>query len=265
MIKLGVIGDPIDHSLSPLIHSQFGKMLGLEINYQPFHVVDRDLDKFIESFFADGGHGLNITLPHKLNCLRSADILSREVDILGAANTLSKNSNNQIIASSTDGPGFIKDCSEKNIEIRNKRILILGAGGASQSIIPAIASMNPAKLMIDNRSPEKINKLLERFSSFNLHPYQDSEEPIDLLINATSIALSGSFFWNIQKELTKETIFYDLSYGEASAKFFSWCGQFSQHRFDGTGMLIAQAAFSFEHWFDEFPDISNINLSETNE
>ena len=81
MIKLGVIGDPIDHSLSPLIHSQFGKMLGLEINYQPFHVVDRDLDKFIESFFADGGHGLNITLPHKLNCLRSADILSREVDI----------------------------------------------------------------------------------------------------------------------------------------------------------------------------------------
>ena len=80
-----------------------------------------------------------------------------------AANTLSKNQDEQIIASSTDGLGFIRDCSDKNIEISNKRVLILGAGGASQSIIPAIARMNPAKLMVDNRSPNKISILLKNF------------------------------------------------------------------------------------------------------
>jgi len=264
-IKLGVIGDPIDHSMSPLIHAQFAEAIGLEINYKPFHVVERDLDEFIESFFAEGGYGLNITLPHKLNCVRSANILSSEVELLGAANTLSKNSNNEIIASSTDGLGFIRDCSDKNIEISNKRVLILGAGGASQSIIPAIARMNPTKLMIDNRSPDKTEHLVKKFSSLGLQPFQNNNEPIDLLINATSAALSGSFNWNIQNQLNEETIFYDLSYGKASVKFFSWASQFSKNRFDGTGMLIAQAAFSFQLWFDTFPDISNIKLSNTDD
>ena len=121
--------------------------------------------------------------------------------------------------------------------------------------------MNPKKLMVDNRSPDKIENLLEKFSSFKLQSFQDNNEPIDLLINATSVALSGAFHWNIQNELNEETIFYDLSYGKASAQFFSWASQFSKNRFDGTGMLIAQAAYSFELWFDTFPDISNIDLS----
>ena len=263
-IKLGVIGDPIDHSLSPLIHSQFGEALGLEVDYKAFHVIDRELERFIESFFADGGHGLNVTLPHKLNCVRFADILSNEVGLIGAANTLSKNRNNQIIASSTDGMGFIRDCSEKNIEISDKRILILGAGGASQSIIPSIARMNPAKLMVDNRSPDKIEKLLEKFSSFKLRPFDRNHEPIDLVINATSAALSGNFNWNIQSQLNEETVFYDLSYGKAAIEYFSWASKFSDNHFDGIGMLIAQAAYSFELWFGKFPDLSKINLDVLN-
>ena len=264
-IKLGVVGDPIDHSLSPLIHSKFGAMNGMEIDYQLFHVVQKDLIEFIKDFFSKGGHGLNITLPHKLNCVNAADILSSEVEMLGAANTLSKNQDGKIVASSTDGLGFIRDCSDKNIEIDNKRVLILGAGGASQSIIPAIARMNPAKLMVDNRSPNKIEILTEKFSSFNLQSFEHNDDPIDLLINATSAALSGPFDWDIQNQLNKETIFYDLSYGKASKKFFSWSSQFSKNRFDGTGMLIAQAAFSFQLWFDTFPDISNIDLSNVND
>ena len=264
-IKLGVVGDPIDHSLSPLIHSKFGAMNGMEIDYQPFHVVQKDLIAFVNDFFNNGGHGLNITLPHKLNCVRAADILSSEVELLGAANTLSKNQDEQIIASSTDGLGFIRDCSDKNIEISNKRVLILGAGGASQSIIPAIARMNPTKLMVDNRSPNKIEQLLKKFSSLGLQNFRHSNEPIDIVINATSATLSGSFDWNIENQLNEKTLFYDLSYGKASAKFFSWAGQFSKNRFDGTGMLIAQAAFSFQLWFDMFPDISNIKLSNTDD
>jgi shikimate dehydrogenase len=119
--------------------------------------------------------------------------------------------------------------------------------------------------MVDNRSPDKIEQLLAKFSSFKLEPFQQSDEPIDLLINATSAALSGSFDWNIHSQLNKQTIFYDLSYGKASEKFFSWASQFSRNGFDGTGMLIAQAAFSFQSWFDTFPDISNINLNNVND
>ena len=126
-IKLGVVGDPIDHSLSPLIHSKFGELNGMEIDYQPFHVVQKDLIEFIKDFFNEGGHGLNITLPHKLNCVHAADILSSEVELLGAANTLSKNQDEQIIASSTDGLGFIRDCSDTvsytHLTLPTKRIV----------------------------------------------------------------------------------------------------------------------------------------------
>ena len=119
--------------------------------------------------------------------------------------------------------------------------------------------------MVDNRSPGKIEHLLNKFSSFELETFEQNNEPIDLLINATSTALSGSFNWNIENQLNEETFFYDLSYGKASEKFFAWAGQFSKNRFDGTGMLISQAALSFQLWFDTFPDTSNIKLSNTDD
>ena len=125
--------------------------------------------------------------------------------------------------------------------------------------------MNPAKLMVDNRSPNKISILLKKFSSFNLERFERNDEPIDLLINATSAALSGPFDWDIQNQLNKETIFYDLSYGKASKKFFSWSSQFSKIDLMEQACFIAQAAFSFQLWFDTFPDISNINLSNVND
>ena len=115
--------------------------------------------------------------------------------------------------------------------------------------------------MVDNRSPDKIENLLEKFSSFRLQSFQDNNEPIDLLINATSVALSGAFHWNIQNELNEETIFYDLSYNkiDSSTPFLSWASQYSDQCHSGIGMLINQAALSFELWTGIKPDI---NLAE---
>ncbi len=155
VFKLGVIGDPVEHSLSPAIHHQFGQQTNIELAYKAYHVKKQELENFIQAFFKNGGHGLNVTLPHKLDCLDLADIVSDEVRILGAANTLMLNDEKQIVAESTDGKGFIDDCTEKKIQIENKNILIIGAGGASQSIIPSIAYKKPNRLMIDNRSKEK--------------------------------------------------------------------------------------------------------------
>jgi|TARA_B100000959_G_scaffold242021_1_gene264309 shikimate dehydrogenase len=260
VFKLGVIGDPVEHSLSPAIHHQFGQQTNIELAYKAYHVKKQELENFIQAFFKNGGHGLNVTLPHKLDCLDLADIVSDEVRILGAANTLMLNDEKQIVAESTDGKGFIDDCTEKKIQIENKNILIIGAGGASQSIIPSIAYKKPNRLMIDNRSKEKITPLVQKFAEFGVEQFNDLDLEIDLVINATSAGFSGPFQWDINRGLSQKTIFYDLSYGDASIEFLNWSNKFSDKTFDGAGMLVAQAAHSFNLWFNKLPSTKNINF-----
>jgi len=128
--KLGVIGNPIEHSLSPKIHSIFAKQVNIQIDYQAYKVNENDLEPFIKDFFKSGGDGLNITVPHKINCLNVADEYSPSVKLIGAANTLSSNKiSNKIYAHTTDGAGFVADVIKKSIPIFNTNVLILGAGG----------------------------------------------------------------------------------------------------------------------------------------
>ena len=155
--KLGVIGNPIEHSLSPKIHSIFAKQVNVQIDYQAYKVHENDLELFITDFFKSGGDGLNITVPHKINCLNVADEYSPSVKLIGAANTLSSNKiSNKIYAHTTDGAGFVADVIKKSIPIFNANVLILGAGGAAQSIIPMIHEKDPASIVVDNRTQEKI-------------------------------------------------------------------------------------------------------------
>ena len=160
--KLGVVGDPISHSLSPKIHNLFAKQVNIQIDYQAYKVNENDLEPFITDFFKSGGDGLNITVPHKINCLNVADEYSPSVKLIGAANTLSSNKiTNKIYAHTTDGAGFVADVIKKGIPIFNTNILILGAGGAAQSIIPMIHEKDPASIVVDNRTQEKIQTVLD--------------------------------------------------------------------------------------------------------
>ena len=259
--ELGVIGDPIEHSLSPSIHHQFGQQANIELAYNAYHVKKQELENFIQAFFKNGGHGLNVTLPHKLECLHFADIVSKEADEIGAANTLWVNDQKKIVAETTDGYGFIHDCDLKNIQIENKNILIIGAGGAAQSIIPAIAQKKPKNLIITNRTKEKIIPILDKFAAYSLCSLEDFDKEIDLFINATSAGHLNSFAWDERNDLlTSNTVFYDLSYGGSARAFLKWSFQFSRNSFDGTGMLISQAAHSFNHWFKIMPNINKINI-----
>lgn len=259
--ELGVIGDPIEHSLSPSIHHQFGQQTNIELAYKTYHVKKQELENFIQAFFNNDGHGLNVTLPHKLECLHFADIVSKEADEIGAANTLWVNDQKKIVAETTDGYGFIHDCDLKNIQIENKNILITGAGGAAQSIIPAIAQKKPKNLIITNRTKEKIIPILDKFAAYSLCSLEDFDKEIDLFINATSAGHLNSFAWDERNDLlTSNTVFYDLSYGRSARAFLKWSFQFSRNSFDGTGMLISQAAHSFNHWFKIMPNINKINI-----
>tara|TARA_B110000003_G_scaffold167300_1_gene167343 strand:- start:52 stop:909 length:858 start_codon:yes stop_codon:yes gene_type:complete len=275
--KLGVIGNPIEHSLSPKIHSIFAKQVNIQIDYQAYKVNENDLEPFITDFFKSGGDGLNITVPHKINCLNVADEHSPSVKLIGAANTLSSNKiTNKIYAHTTDGAGFVADVIKKSIPIFNTNILILGAGGAAQSIIPMIHEKDPASIVVDNRTQEKIQTVLDRYNLLksvepskgvqltdlkNFSKHRSLADNINLVINTTSAGFEGPFSWNEDIFTTRDTIFYDLSYSKTDSltPFLKWASHYSDQCHNGIGMLINQAALSFELWTGIKP---NTDISE---
>ena len=275
--KLGVIGNPIEHSLSPKIHSIFAKQVNIQIDYQAYKVNENDLEPFITDFFKSGGDGLNITVPHKINCLNVADEHSPSVKLIGAANTLSSNKiTNKIYAHTTDGAGFVADVIKKSIPIFNTNILILGAGGAAQSIIPMIHEKDPASIVVDNRTQEKIQTVLDRYNLLksvepskgvqltdlkNFSKHRSLADNINLVINTTSAGFEGPFSWNEDIFTTRDTIFYDLSYSKTDSltPFLKGASHYSDQCHNGIGMLINQAALSFELWTGIKP---NTDISE---
>ncbi|MDA9617646.1 shikimate dehydrogenase [Pseudomonadota bacterium] len=275
--KLGVIGNPIEHSLSPKIHSIFAKQVNIQIDYQAYKVNENDLEHFIKDFFKSGGDGLNITVPHKINCLNVADEYSPSVKLIGAANTLSSNKiSNKIYAHTTDGAGFVADVIKKSIPIFNTNVLILGAGGAAQSIIPMIHEKDPASIVVDNRTQEKIQTVLDRYNLLksvesskgvqltdlkNFSKHRSLADNINLVINTTSAGFEGPFSWNEDIFTTRDTIFYDLSYSKTDSltPFLKWASHYSDQCHNGIGMLINQAALSFELWTGIKP---NTDISE---
>jgi len=274
--KLGVVGDPISHSLSPKIHNLFAKRANIQIEYHGYHVLPNELDNFIRDFFDDGGDGLNITLPHKINCLQSADEFSPIVKKIGAANTLTRLTNtDKIFADSTDGMGLIKGLREARINEIMSDILILGAGGAAQSIIHDLQNMHPRVIAIANRTKEKVKPLVERFPSLDLDVLHPNTQVVDIatyisewdfqgfhtLINATSAKEERDFKWCDLLPIEGVTNFYDLSYSKLgkTTPFVKWAksqdiGATRKIVRDGFEMLIHQAALSFEVWTGIKPD-----------
>jgi len=278
MYKLGVIGNPIEHSLSPKIHNLFAKYLNIDIEYEAYQVLPENLNTFIKNFFKNGGDGLNITLPHKINCLNSADQLSETARQIAAANTLTYDKKTKkIYADSTDGKGLVEDLIEQVTEGKGfGNILILGAGGSAQSIIPALIdefrhASKPFHIYIQNRSRDKIKKIITSYSDlisqnnvcvvdfedFSSN-YLDSNQ-IGVIINTRSDDYQDFSFSKISHYVVDPGFNYDLRYSKEGAmtpftKAIKSNGLL-QHRqtINGIGMLINQAALSFEIWTGEKP------------
>ena len=278
MYKLGVIGNPIEHSLSPKIHNLFAKYLNIDIEYEAYQVLPENLNTFIKNFFKNGGDGLNITLPHKINCLNSADQLSETARQIAAANTLTYDKKTKkIYADSTDGKGLVEDLIEQVTEGKGfGNILILGAGGSAQSIMPALIdefrhASKPFHIYIQNRSRDKIKKIITSYSDLisqnNVYVvdfedfssnYLDSNQ-IGVIINTRSDDYQDFSFSKISHYVVDPGFNYDLRYSKEGAmtpftKAIKSNGLL-QHRqtINGIGMLINQAALSFEIWTGEKP------------
>ncbi len=247
--KFSVIGIPITHSLSPKIHKEYAKQQGITIQYK---MIEPDSDEHFEthaqSFFSKKGYGANITIPFKEKAFSFADIHDNSAIECGCANTL-LSQDNKIKSFNTDGEGFIKDLNEKNIDISNKKILILGAGGSARSIINSLTKNNIDQIDILSKTKERVDILIEKYGDMsNINNYEKGSK-YDCIINTTPVSLNNEEI-NFPKDIFKDTsITYDLYYSKSITKFQSWSKENGVNKaYDGLGMLIQQAALSYKIW-----------------
>lgn len=258
MKKFAVFGNPVNHSLSPYIHQQFARQTGIALSYDAIAVETSVFKERVREFFANGGSGLNITIPHKHNAWQLATIKAANAQAAEAANTLYVQ-DGELTAANTDGEGLVQDIRHNlHWQLKGERILVLGAGGAASAIIPALAATQPAAILIANRTPAKAAHLARQFSQFNLTWCELDRLPdYTILINATSISLSDKV--ELPKNmLHPELHCYDMVYprqDEEDTSFNQWAHQYGvQATANGIGMLVEQAALSYNIWHGVTPD-----------
>ena len=256
--RFAVFGDPVAHSLSPTIHHRFAEQVGLDVHYEKRLVSAAEFPSAVDDFFAEGGSGLNITVPHKLAAFQCCRQTSDEARQAEACNTLMPTPDG-IYGHNTDGLGLLDDLDRLGWSPEGVRILILGAGGAIAGCLGPLLSRGPDEIVIANRSVEKAEKLAERFgrrvSATDLLGLDRQGAPFDLVINGISAGLSGSAGVSLNNRiLNAEGACYDLVYGAQETPFLSMCSALTPHRSDGLGMLLGQAARAFELWTGVYPD-----------
>jgi shikimate dehydrogenase len=262
-----VIGDPIAHSKSPLIHRLFAEQTNQDLVYEAIR-VDTDETSFqwaIADLKNRGYKGLNITVPFKLDAFETADTLSKRAQGAHAVNTFIFNDDGTTTGDNTDGIGLVND-----IEINGKRpfkdqkVLILGAGGAVQGILEPLLAKQPGGVHIANRTAKRALVLGERFTS--ACPITgsgwDDIPPIayDIIINGTSASLEGKLPPISDKLIDENALVYDMMYADKPTVFMDWAQQAQPHcqTMDGLGMLVGQAAEAFLKWRGIRPETASV-------
>ena len=254
-----VFGHPVAHSLSPRIHAAFARQSGIDLRYEP---IDATLEGFFDALqaFADaGGSGANVTLPLKQSAFALSATTTARAQRAGAVNTLAR-LDGQWHGDNTDGAGLIRDLAERHrIDLRQRRTLLLGAGGAARGIAPSLLDAGIGELFIANRSPERADALADTLGQpGRVHPrYIDDLRALgefDLIVNATSATREGTLPALPMSLIGPRTTAVDLSYGEAAIPFLAWARANRAHdAIDGLGMLVEQAAESFALWHGTRP------------
>ena len=260
MKHYAVFGHPVAHSLSPRIHAAFGRQAGIAIDYA---AIDCDRDGFgdaLAAFAARGGAGASVTLPLKEAALALCADTTERARRAGAVNTLVRNGDDWH-GDNTDGDGLVRDLTGRHaLDLRARRTLLIGAGGAARGVAPALLDAGIGDLFVVNRSPERADALADSIGQpGRVHPrYLDDIGALgefDLVINATSAARTGGLPRLPKSIVGRRTAAVDLNYGEAAIPFLAWARAARAHDVvDGLGMLVEQAAESFKLWHGVRPD-----------
>ncbi len=260
---IALIGNPVNHSLSPIMQNAAFQYLGLDLIYIAIPCKDKDLKLVINSLEKINCKGLNITIPYKQKVFDLCDEISPVAKTLKAINTLKKNSDQKWSGTNTDVEGFIYPL--KDLNLRKKEAIVLGSGGAARSVIQGLINLNFSKFTIISRNEKSLYELMKNFgnqSQIKGLLNNDSQinnliEETDLIVNTTPVGMKtksnsannvlpyGEEFW---KSLNSKTIVYDLIYNPAPTPLLKYCDKKGCRTIDGTQMLIAQGAKSLSFW-----------------
>lgn len=256
-----VVGNPIAHSKSPAIHAHFAEQTQQNMRYD---LLLGDLEAFesqIQAFFVGGGRGCNVTVPFKERAYQLCSTLSKRAQIAGAVNTLLQNQNGDIYGDNTDGVGMVRDITVNHQQsIKNKRVLILGAGGAVRGILEPVLAEQPSRVVIANRTVSKAEMLANLLPNniCSASSFTDLQGSFDLIINGTSASLSGELPPIPETIVHADTWCYDMMYGKEPTVFLQWATTLGAFGADGLGMLVEQAAEAFTQWRSVRPETTKL-------
>ena len=266
-----VIGNPVAHSLSPRIHAMFAAQTGQDIRYEKLLAPTDGFAESVKAFVAQGGKGANVTLPFKLEAYELADEVSDRARHARAANTLSF-SGKHIAADNTDGIGLVRDIEVNlDFDLKGKRLLLMGAGGAARGVLLPLLQAGPAMLIIANRTVERAIQLAQSAQHYaaaantqiSACGFDDlAGQRFELVINATSSSLSDELPPLPDDLFAAGALAYDMMYGKGLTSFLAYAEAGNVERLaDGLGMLVEQAAESFLIWRGVRPDSQPVMLA----
>ena len=262
--QYAVMGNPIAHSKSPRIHSLFAEQTGQDLEYSAILVEHGGFPDAVAAFVADGGKGLNITVPFKEDAWELAASLSPRAERAGAVNTLLLDTDGNHFGDNTDGAGLVRDLTRNHrCEIAGRRLLLVGAGGAARGVLEPLLAEHPALLVIANRTASKAVELARHFCDLGRVEgcgLDDVDGHVfDLVINATAASLHGEVPALPPGIISPDTWCYDMMYGSEPTAFLHWAAEReAAATMDGLGMLVEQAAESFRLWRKVIPDTAPV-------
>ncbi len=254
-----VIGHPISHSVSPRLHQAFARQFSRPLDYQRLDATPEQFRDRVRAFFSGGGRGLNVTLPHKIAAFEMADVRHPRAQWAGAANTLWQH-DGLLHADNSDGSGLLNDLARLHITLTAQHIAVLGAGGAAAGILPLLLKQNPHQITLINRSETRAQQLAGRFHDARVSALETSRR-----VAATVVISTVSDGFNdliAQCDATAVNVVYDLNYGARANSTQQWARSQGCAWHDGLGMLIEQAAVSFEIWHGLKPDTTALHQGE---
>ncbi len=254
MKKYLVIGNPIQHSLSPKLHNHWIKKNNINAIYEKKQLNEFELEKIISELREDKIHGINVTVPFKVSIIPFIDKLSLEAKEAHSVNTIYKE-NNKILGHNTDISGFELAIRGKGYNLKNKTVFILGAGGVVPSIIIALKKMNVSKIIVSNRTEKKAEEIKKKFSYIKICSWGRIPD-FDMIINATSVGLNNIDEIELKFEkIGSNKIFYDVIYNPSQTKFLINAKKLGNQIENGKMMFVYQAHQAFTIWHKVMPRI----------
>lgn len=252
--SFAVIGDPIDHSLSPNIHSAAFRELNLDASYIAYRIPKGELEEGIEGLKKIKIDGFNVTIPHKIEMMDYLDKTDESCSLIGAVNTVT-NKDGILKGYNTDMDGFLDPFKKKKLDIVNKKVLLLGAGGAARAIVAGFAKEKAKSITIANRTLENAKKIVEfsekiglNADAITIEEVKDTAKDYDIIVNATSIGLKNEPSSISLEGVNEKTIVYDIVYKPINTDFIKKAKEKNAIIIFGYEMLLGQAIRAFEIW-----------------